>query len=255
MSDRSGAAAAPPAISVCLATYEGARFLREQVDSILAQLGPDDELVVNDDCSHDDTVAILRDYADPRIRIERNPARLGYTRNFEAAMRRCRGDIVFFADQDDVWLPGKVARMVAALADHDVAVHDVRVVDGHLAELAPSHFRMHGVRRGFWVNLLRTRYIGAAIALRRPVLELVLPLPRHTRWCAYDYWIVVLAERFLRVALVDEPLMLYRRHDANASNGGATSDNSLAHRVLVRLYCLTALTVRGWRRGAGRARP
>jgi hypothetical protein len=144
--------------------------------------------------------------------------------------------------------------MVEALETHDLVVSDVAVVDGNLDEVHPSHFRQYGVRTGFVHNLLRTRYIGSAMALRRSVLDLVLPLPRSSRLCAYDYWITVVAEAYLRVGLVEEPLMLYRRHDATSSTGGAGSPNSIAHRVLVRLYCLTHL-LRLAPRGLRRAEP
>lgn len=243
-------------ISVCMATYQGERYVEEQLTSILAQLGPSDEVIVTDDGSSDATVAVIEGLSDDRVTVHRNPSNLGYSRNFEGALSRATGDIVFISDQDDVWLPGKVATMVEALENNDLVVSDVVVVDGNLDEVHPSHFRQYGVRKGFLPNFLRTRYIGAAMAMRRSVLDLVLPLPRRSRLCAYDYWITVAAEAYLRVGLVEQPLMLYRRHDATSSTGGAGSPNAISHRVLVRLYCLAhllKLAPRGLKRRPARA--
>lgn len=239
-------------ISVCMATYQGERHLKEQVESILSQLEADDELVVSDDCSTDGTLRILDDMADARIRVSSNPTNLGYSKNFESALRRATGDIIFVADQDDVWLPDKVATMSRALEVHDLVVSDVKIVDEDLTEVHPSHFQTYGTRSGFVPNLLQTRYIGAAMAMHRRVLDLALPLPRRSALCAYDYWIAVVAELYFDVGLVQRPLMLYRRHGLTASTGGERSPFSLAHRLAVRVYCLAHLAARAGRRRSTR---
>lgn len=228
-------------ISVCLATYNGEEFVVEQLTSILGQLGPDDEVVVSDDSSTDGTVERIADLGDGRVTVYRNQSNLGYSRNFENALRLSTGDLVFVADQDDVWLPDKVATMVHALKTHDLVVSDVAIVDGDLRETARSHFDLHGVRQGFVRNFLRTRYIGAAMAMHRRVLDVALPLPRRSDLCAYDYWLACVGELYFDVGLVSRPLMLYRRHDRTASSGGTASPYSLAHRVAVRAYCALQL--------------
>lgn len=231
-------------ISVCLATYQGELYLRQQLESVLSQLGANDEVVVSDDCSRDGTLVVVESFGDPRIRILRNLANVGYSKNFERALTAATGDVIFICDQDDVWLPGKVDTMVRELERHDLVVADVTVVDQDLAVLEASHFARHGVKAGFVRNLLRTRYIGASMAMRRRVLDSSLPLPPHSKYCAYDYWITLVGEAFFDVGLVDTPQMLYRRHGTNASTGGTASVKSLGHRVLVRVYCLTNLLVR-----------
>lgn len=227
-----------------MATYEGERYIGQQLESVLSQLGADDEVVVSDDCSTDATLSVVEGLDDPRVRILRNTTNLGYSKNFARALSAATGDVVFVCDQDDVWLPGKVDTMVKALDSHDLVVADVTVVDRDLSVVATSHFALHGVRTGFLTNLLRTRYIGASMAMRRRVLDLSLPLPPNDRYCAYDYWITLVGEAFFDVGLVTEPQMLYRRHGSNASTGGSKSPNSLAHRVWVRVYCLTYLVLR-----------
>lgn len=235
-------------LSVCMATYQGERYVREQVESILSQLTPHDEIVISDDCSTDGTLRVLEDLSDARIRVYTNSTNLGYSKNFANALQRATGDIVFIADQDDVWLPDKVATMVEALQSHDLVVSDVVVVSDDLSEVHPSHFQLYGTEPGFLPNLLRTRYIGAAMAMHRRVLDLALPLPPRSSLCAYDYWIAVVAEAYFDVGLVERPLMLYRRHDLTASTGGSESPYSVRHRIAVRAYCLAHLIARARRR-------
>lgn len=234
-------------ISVCLATYQGERYIRQQLESVLSQLGADDEVVVSDDCSRDGTLEVIESLRDTRVRILRNATNAGYSKNFERALTAATGDVIFICDQDDVWLPGKVETMIGELDGHDLVVADVAVVDQDLTVLEASHFARHGVKAGFVRNFLRTRYIGASMAMRRSVLEVSLPLPPNSAYCAYDYWITLVGEALFDVGLVDTPQMLYRRHDANASTGGVVSTTPLSHRVLVRIYCLAYLVVRAMR--------
>ena len=102
--------------SVCMATYNGEKYIREQLESIIPQLRDDDELVVSDDASTDSTLDIVRSYNDPRIKIFQNENH-GVAHNFENALRHASGDILYFADQDDVWLPGKLDKMEKFLVD------------------------------------------------------------------------------------------------------------------------------------------
>ena len=234
-------------ISVCLATYQGELYIQQQLESVLSQLGVDDEVVVSDDCSKDATLAVVEGLDDPRVRVLRSATNLGYSKNFARALSASTGDVVFICDQDDVWLPGKVDTMVKALDSHDLVVADVTVVDQDLTVLENSHFARYGVRTGFLTNFLRTRYIGASMAMRRSVIDVSLPLPPSDRYCAYDYWITLVGEAFFDVGLVTESQMLYRRHGSNASTGGSRSENSLRHRLWVRIYCLTHLLLRSSR--------
>jgi glycosyltransferase involved in cell wall biosynthesis len=235
-------------ISVCLATYQGERFIVAMLDSILPQLSLLDEVIVSDDCSSDATLELIESYKDPRIKIFRHHANVGYSKNFENALLQASGEVIFVADQDDVWLSNKVELMLDSLRTHDLVISDVAVVDGDLRPIAPSHFRQYGVRSGFWHNFIRTRYIGAAMAMRRSVLDVALPLPRRSSLCAYDYWIAIVGELFFKVDVLETPLMLYRRHGGTASTGGAGSTFSVWHRICVRAYCLVQLAGRARRR-------
>ena len=152
-------------ISVCMATYNGERYLRAQIDSILRQLGEYDELVVSDDGSNDGTLSILGGYGDRRIRIlhhARSPQRYGFgyaAKNFEHALGHARGAIVFLADQDDVWLAGKIERMVSELEVCDLVLSDCSYTDADLNILAPSKIEFDGVKIGAIRNLYKCGYL------------------------------------------------------------------------------------------------
>jgi glycosyltransferase involved in cell wall biosynthesis len=101
-------------ISVCIATFNGGRFIQEQVMSVLPQLGEEDEMVVSDDGSTDDTIPILKSFHDPRISIWQNNGRHGFIWNFENALTKAMGDVIFLCDQDDIWKPNKVETVMTA---------------------------------------------------------------------------------------------------------------------------------------------
>ena len=231
-------------ISVCITTFNGQAYIAEQLESILAQLGPDDEIVLSDDGSSDSTLDIVSRLNDGRIRVFHHDAstvRTGFildrpTHNFENALRQAKGDVVFLSDQDDVWLPGKVETMCSALKEADLAVHDCRVVDSNLNELLPSYFQWIGIHQGVWSNFIRASYLGCCMALRRNVLEAALPFPETK--VGHDLWLGIVADMKFRTVLVRKSLILYRKHDASKTTSGRKSSNSLWYKLSYRLTVL-----------------
>ncbi|WP_368252081.1 glycosyltransferase family 2 protein [Enterococcus sp. 2201sp1_2201st1_B8_2201SCRN_220225] len=210
-------------ISVCLASYNGAAFIAQQIESILIQLDATDELIISDDGSTDNTLEIVTSYqkAYSQIRIYEGP-RQGVVKNFEFAISHSRGDLIFLADQDDVWLPDKVAKMSNAFAENpeaDVVISDLKIVDGQLKPVHSSYFEYRQVKEGFWHNLLRSGYIGAGMAFRKELKEKILPFPKKIPM--HDMWIGLVAGK--GVFLLQEPLTLYRRHEKNASEIQSTT--------------------------------
>ncbi|PZR54348.1 glycosyltransferase family 2 protein [Xylanimonas oleitrophica] len=186
-----------PDVSVCMATYNGSRFVEEQLRSILAQLGPADEVVVVDDCSRDDTVARVESVGDPRVRLVRSSVNRGYVRTFGAALAEARGRYVFLADQDDVWRPGRLTAMVEALADHEVVATNLATLGGEDRITGPWgrddwHLRAsdsrHHLRNVVGVLAGDRPYFGCAMALRREALDVVLPFPAYLTE-SHDLWI------------------------------------------------------------------
>lgn len=202
-------------ISVCLATYNGERFVGAQIESILSQLGENDELIISDDHSTDTTRDILKSYTDKRIRLLDNPGK-GINSNFENALRHTRGDFIFLSDQDDVWLPGKVEECVKALENADCVVHDSYITDENLDIIDESFFSLRKCRRGALHNWIRNGYLGCAMAFRKEVLALALPIPDKIMvW--QDIWIGLLSDIRFRLVFIPFKGIKFRRHSSTSS--------------------------------------
>jgi glycosyltransferase involved in cell wall biosynthesis len=196
--------------SVVLASYQGERFIGEQLDSVLPQLAPEDEVVVSDDVSTDRTFEVIARRGDARIRVLANDKRMGYVANFQRAIAGCRGDTVFFCDQDDIWLPNKVEMLDAALRTAGCAASDAIVVDDRLETLHRSYFELRGARRFSCLSLyLKPSIIGATVACRRDYLETLLPFPAGV---PHDFWLTFNAACDNTLVVLRMPLILYRRH-------------------------------------------
>lgn len=203
-------------ISVCLASYNGERFIRPQIESILHQLGPKDELVISDDGSTDSTILIINSYADPRIKLLHNKNRHGVNGNFENALRNASGDFIFLADQDDVWLPGKIVKCIEALQNADCVVHNAYLVDINLRHHNHNFFDSVNAKKGLIHNWIHNGYLGCAMAFRKEVLELALPIPDHATMY-HDVWIGNIAAVKHRVEFIDFIGILFRRHENSTS--------------------------------------
>ena len=143
-------------ISVCMATYNGQEYVKEQIDSILCQLGKDDELVISDDHSVDQTQHIIETYTDPRIRFYENELAKGVTHNFENSLKKSKGDIIFLSDQDDVWYPNKIKEMVAFLqeGDYHVVTCNCALTDSELHIIQEAYYTTESpLDRSVWGNL------------------------------------------------------------------------------------------------------
>ena len=207
--------------SVLVVTYNGETYIREQIDSILKNIGLGDELVVSDDGSLDTTREILKSYQeqDARIRVMEGPGE-GVIANVEAGLRACRGDYIFLADQDDVWMPDKVEKVMEVFRRKKamVVVHDARVTDVTCKEtLMPSFFVYRHSGRGAIKNIIKNTYMGCCMAFRKEVLDAVLPIPKDVTM--HDQWIGVKCDlKYHRTVFLKEPLILYRRHEKNVSD-------------------------------------
>lgn len=230
-----------------MATYNGETYIKEQLESILFQLEIDDEVIISDDISTDKTIETIKTFNDPRIHIYQNSKEKGYTRNFENALEKATGDIIFLADQDDIWMHNKVQNMKKYLLEYDFVVSDNIIVDKNLNIIHESHFQIYKTKQGFIKNLLLPRYVGACMAFKKEVLQKSLPFPKNARLSAHDYWICLIAELFFKVYKLDEPLIKYRRHASNTSSGGEKSMNNMLHKLHVRVYTLIHLLKRFFR--------
>jgi len=201
-------------ISVCMAVKNGERYLHQQIDSILHQLSPIDELVISDDRSTDNTLPIIKAYKDPRILVTTNPGK-GILKNFENALSHSHGEFVFLTDQDDVWMPERVARTVPYFNEYDLVVNDCKIVNSNLDILHNSFFAFNQSGKGIFKNLFRNSYMGCCMAFKRQVLRKALPFP--SRIVMHDQWLGLVAELEFSVAFVPDQLVWHRRHELNAS--------------------------------------
>ena len=232
-------------ISVCIATYNGEAFIEQQLRSILAQIAADDEIIISDDGSEDNTLSIINQLNDKRIRLFRHNKTTPKD-NFANALSKSKGDIIFLSDQDDVWLPNKVRRCKEELLHCDLLVHDGNVTDEHLHIIHPSLFGLVNAHEGLLHNLAFCGFYGSAMAFNRCILESALPLP-HGRYIAHDWWIGLVAEIIGTVRFLNEPLYLYRRHASTITETYSRSlltrsSRSLNDKLLSRLYMLLYIT-------------
>lgn len=227
-------------VSVCMASFNGATFIRDQIDSILASPLVD-ELIVSDDASTDATIDILRSFTDSRLVLLKGPG-AGLIRNFEYALSKAKGDVIFLADQDDIWMPEKVEHVLAAMDGAVMVVTDCRVVDSVLQEIYPSFFQFNRSMPGIMRNLMKNGYLGCCMALRRNVLKAALPFPPAI--AMHDWWLGLVAESIGRVRFLDKRLSLYRRHDGNASITGQPSRYPWLLRLRWRMYLSAHLLLR-----------
>lgn len=206
-------------VSVVMATYNGEQYLKEQIDSVLAELKPGDELIVVDDASSDGTLMLLSSLTWPDLHVLQNPHNIGVLRTFERGLMLASGDVIFLCDQDDVWLAGKRAAFINAFAADArtlVVVSDAQLIDANGAIFAPSFMATRGgFHGGVLSTLVRNRYLGCAMALRRDVLEAALPIPRFVPM--HDMWLGAVACVAGQVHYIPSPLLQYRRHGRNVS--------------------------------------
>lgn len=208
-----------PLVSVAMAVYNGGRYLREQVQTILNQTVKDIELVMNDDCSSDDSWAVMSALAgkDSRIRIYRNARNLGFKDNFQQAISHCHGDYIALSDCDDIWLPNHLQLLLNSIGDKSLACGDSAFVDAQGRSLgttlrhqeALDWIPSDNMKKFTSIILFRNPYQGATMLLRRDFLDLALPIPTEMRY--HDTWFASLACFCGGISYVRQPLMKYRR--------------------------------------------
>jgi glycosyltransferase involved in cell wall biosynthesis len=200
-----------------MATYNGARYLKAQLQSFTDQTRHPDELIITDDCSTDETETIVRDFAQTapfKVLFSRNEQNLGYCGNFNAALMKTTGGLVFLSDQDDVWFPEKIEHMVSVAErnpDALVLMNDAALTDGELNEVGLTkigQIRSAGISMDGFV-------MGCCCGIRRELLDLCMPIPAGFK--GHDNWIVWLAEGLGGKIVDDKVLQYYRRHESNES--------------------------------------
>jgi glycosyltransferase involved in cell wall biosynthesis len=209
-------------VSVAMCTYNGEKYLKQQLASIIQQTIPPDEIVVCDDGSTDKTVKIVKEYSRqfPSLRLVQNETNLGFTRNFEKAVGLTTGDLVFLSDQDDVWLPNRIEAMSRIFAEQPavgMVFSNFVFTDSNLQPVTASSERLRAAHLSRvphkviqeWGNIA-----GCTMAFRATLKPFVLPIPPE--W-SHDAWITLLCRVFSEARRTDEKLMYYRLHTSSSS--------------------------------------
>lgn len=219
------------------------------MDSILKQLNNDDEIIISDDGSSDNTLEILNQYNDSRIKIfhQNSPkGLLGHeyaTLNFENALKQCKGEYIFLSDQDDVWRDDKIAVSLEYLKNCDYIVSDAYVTDAKLNVISETRFtKEEKVHFNKYLSLiLSTPYQGSCAAFRRCVLEKAMPFPKGIQ--SHDRWIGNVAAFYFKHRIIPEKLIYYRRHEGVTSNAltGKKRPAGLLKTILYKIRYITGL--------------
>lgn len=230
-------------ISVCIAVHNGEKYIGRQLESIIKQLDKDDEIIVSDDGSVDNTLSIIKGFNDSRIKVchFKQPSHPGYphemvSRNFENALIHCNGDYIFLSDQDDEWMYDKVEVCMNRLQTFDLVLHDFSEMDDDGTIIKPLHY--DGAFRPRNYLLRKGKHYGCAMAFRSSVLDYVLPFPKHLM--LHDYWIGILVETLGTFCYEKKPLIKYRVHQNNTSY----TNHSLFYKLSYRLYTIFHVMVR-----------
>ena len=213
-------------ISVAMCTYNGEKYLAEQLDSILGQSYRNLEIIIVDDCSTDNTVKLLTDYAsrDSRVCVLQNESNLGFVRNFEKAINSCSGHLVALADQDDIWFPDKLRRLSEDIGDNWLIYSKVAVVDANGVEQNETFPRVNRLEGQCALSLIMNNCVtGHACLMRCELLQVAMPfisdMPYH------DQWLAIVAASRGKLKAGDEVLSYYRKHSSNAVMRSKTKRN------------------------------
>lgn len=227
-------------ISVCIATYNGEKYINEQLNSIINQLDVNDEIIISDDSSTDSTLDLIMRRCDPRIRIFPNQSFKSAIYNFEHAIKQASNDLIFLSDQDDIWINNRVEMMSKALEIYDMVVCDHSVIDDFGNVILKSYFSKVPSGSGVIKNLKKNTYYGCCMAFRKKVLKKALPFPRDIPM--HDIWLGFVGDLFYKTHFIDFPYTLYRKHDNNVSNATELiSSNNLFTKIKFRFNIIKYL--------------
>lgn len=205
-----------------MATYNGEKYLQEQLDSFLMQTRLPDELVVSDDASTDSTVEIIEAFkskAPFEVKVIRNKENEGHTRNFEKAIKKTTGNLVFLSDQDDIWKENKIENQIYHLKENDLVLCDMYLMDDKMSfsgKTLLQNYKMNGYSENSYAH-------GCAMAFNKKLKEVILPIPSE-KYFNYDIWINSLASYIGKRKIIKGPLQYYRRHEKAITNESLTSN-------------------------------
>lgn len=205
-------------VSVCMATYNGEKYIQRQLDSILKQLRADDEVIIVDDNSTDNSNNIFDNINDIRVKVYRNEYNLGFLATFEKSVKLATGDIIFLSDQDDIWMDNKVEKILDVFETNkaDIVFHDAIIIDDNNNILYNSFTEIRKINTSAIRNFIFNNYTGCCMAFRARVKEIILPIPADAIY--HDRWIGIVGSLFnMNIQFIEDKLIYYVRHGNNVS--------------------------------------
>lgn len=223
-------------ISVCMATYNGEKYIAEQIKSILIQLSESDELIIFDDCSSDETVKIIELFKDPRINLNINKRNLGVVKTFENAILQAKGNYIFLSDQDDIWMPNKVEiSLLEFEKGFNLVISDAYILQNDMIMLS-TFFEIRKSGPGVLKNYFKNTFIGCCIAFDRAHLNKILPFPKSISM--HDLWIGEIISIYGKVSFMSDRLIVYRRHEKNVTSLNSGDAVSIIRKRYTDLKCI-----------------
>lgn len=208
-------------VSVCMTTYNGEKFIREQIASILCQLQDHDELIISDDGSTDSTIEIVNSLGDVRIKFYQNCFK-NVVKNFEFTISKAVGDYIFLSDQDDIWHRNKVESYLDCFlrTEADLVISNLAFIDEN-GSTRPGEFYKNKFKSSVLSNVVKNNFIGCSMAFRKRTIQWFRPFP--TDLPMHDWWIGLVIAKLGKIVYLEEKLLFYRRHDNNVTSGEKSS--------------------------------
>ena len=213
-------------IDILLPTYNGEKYIKEQLDSILQQTYQNIRIIISDDCSKDSTPEILKQYSekDKRIIVYLQEQNLGVVKNIEFLLKKVENNFYMLSDQDDVWKPEKIEKSLETLKKEkaDLVFGDLEVVDQNLKTIYPSfgdfmllNRKIHKTINSYKLNYFYNCVTGCTVIAKKETIEKILPLPQKSKYLIHDHWIGLMASLNGKLAYMDEKYIKYRQHGDN----------------------------------------
>lgn len=224
-----------PLVSICVATYNGERYIKEQIDSLLQQSYKNIEIIVQDDCSSDMTVDILREYSD-KIKLFVNEKNLGYIKNFESLIQRANGDFIALCDQDDIWETNKLELLLTNIDSNTLIYSNSLLIDANGNSLnitLKDKLRNNFISSTTALNFLFDNSVSAhAMLFKRELLPLIRQFPKT---CYFDQYIAATAASLRGVVYLDKELVQYRQHANNTLGNRPKNKHSILQKIQKKL--------------------
>ena len=211
-------------VDILLATYNGKKYIKEQLESILNQTYKDIRVLINDDASTDGTIDILKEYEekDSRIQVQYNEKNLGFLKNFENLLTRVENKYYMLSDQDDYWMPEKVEKSLNKIIteDADMVFTDLEAVNEKLETITPSVVRYMGFIKNikkyndYRLVFLRNCVTGCTIISKSEYIKDIIPIPENGQ-VIHDWWMTLMVAQKGKIVYLDEPTIKYRQHSDN----------------------------------------